>query len=151
MADADPIHLLVRKLDTTRAALEAAAWSELQPLGAEVVPYLAAAFPSTRTWQGRTSLVFHSIRYARTHDAAFGLGLRALADRSFMVRYRACMLLAYSLRTAALPQLRELLHHTDHRTREDAAAAIDAIEHQNHHLFIDRDHSGRVTWTVSTD
>lgn len=36
-------------------------------------------------------------------------------------------------------------------TAEDAAAAIDAIERQNHHLFVDRDHSGRVRWSVNPD
>lgn len=145
------IEQLVMKLDTTSSASEEAVWAELKPLGEAVVPLLAAAYASTRTWQGRTSLIFHSIRYARTHDTAFELGMKALADRSFMVRYRACMLLTYSLRPEALPVLRSLLRHRDKRTVEDAAAAIDAIENRNHHLFVDRTHSGQVVWDVGAD
>jgi hypothetical protein len=148
MTTSDLIEELVAKLDTKRSTEEQVAWEGLKPFGDAVVPYLAAAYTSARTWQGRTALVFHSIRYARTHDAAFELGCRALSDRSYMVRYRACMVLAYSLRPRALPALRDLLKHDDARTREDAAAAVDAIQNQNHHFFVDRAHSGKVTWDV---
>jgi len=58
-------------------------------------------------------------------------------------------LLAYSLRKDALAKLRPLLQHSDPRTREDARAAIDAIEKRNHHLYVDRDHSGRARWVVN--
>jgi hypothetical protein len=68
--------------------------------------------------------VFHAIRFARVSEAAYSLGLKALADKSYMVRYRACMVLAYSLRTDAIPALTLLLHHADARTREDAAHAL---------------------------
>lgn len=72
-----------------------------------------------------------------------------LADRSYMVRYRACGLLAYSLRREALPPLQTLSAHADRRTAEDAAAAIDAIEHRNHDYFADRGHTGRSFWAVN--
>jgi hypothetical protein len=77
------------------------------------------------------------------------VGLAALADRSTVVRYRACGLCAYPLRQDALPGLRLLVSHKDKRTSEDAAAAIDAIEQQNHHLFVDREHSGRSFWVIN--
>lgn len=125
------------------------AWSELRELGADVVPHLATCYPTARRWQQRTALVFHAIRYARTSEEAFQLGLTALADRSYMVRYRACGLLAYSLRRDAIPALEELLTHRDKRTVEDARAALDAIKRRNHHLFVDRDHSGRSFWEVN--
>ena len=148
MRDSD-IERLVAALDTPSASEEEAAWLQLKPLGRDVVPYLAAFYPKARTWQGRLSLVFHAIRYARDSEDAFQLGLAALGDRSTMVRYRACGLCAYSLRTAALPALNALLQHKDPRTVEDAAAAIDAIEQRNHHLFVDRTHSGSTFWTVN--
>jgi hypothetical protein len=54
------------------------------------------------------------------------------------------MLLAYSLRYEAISHLEELLSSREARTIADAHAAIDAIDQQNHHFFIDRNHSGRV-------
>ena len=125
------------------------AWESLRPLGQAVSPYLLDAYASAKRWQGRTSLVFHAIRFARVSEAAYTLGQQALGDKSYMVRYRACMVLAYSLRTDAIPALSALLQHTDARTREDAARAIDAIKHQNHHYFVDTDHSGRSFWVVN--
>jgi hypothetical protein len=126
-----------------------AAWEELRGLGADVAPYLLEAYPAAKPWRGRTALVFHAIRFARESEAAYALGLLALEDRSYMVRYRACMVLAYSLRADAVPPLETLLNHSDARTREDAARALDAIHHQNHHYFVDRDHSGRSFWVVN--
>lgn len=139
----------VRRLDTTSSREEQEAWNGLRELGAAVAPYLAEAYPSFRKWQGRASLVFHSIRYARVSDEAFRLGLDALADKATLVRYRACGLLAYSQRSEALPTLNALVGHHDSRTAEDARAAIDAITRRNHHYFVDRNHSGRSFWEVN--
>ncbi len=141
----------VNRLDTTSAREQEEAWSQLRPLGASVVPYLAEAFPRFRKWQGRVALVFHSIRYARVSEDAFQLGLLALKDKATLVRYRACGLLAYSLRKNAIPHLQELLRHADKKTVEDAAAAIDAIKSQNHHLFVDRGDTGQSFWVVNED
>jgi len=96
-------------------------------------------------------MVFYSVRYARIEEGAFRLGIRALNDRATLVRYRACGLLAYSLRRDALPSLRKALEHPDPKTTEDAAAAIRAIEARNHHLFRDRDGSGHVRWIVNPE
>ena len=125
------------------------AWQTLRALGPDVAPYLLEAYPRAKRWQGRTALVFHAIRFARESEAAYALGCQALGDKSYMVRYRACMVLAYSLRTDAIPALTVLLQHVDHRTREDAARAIDAIQHQNHHYFVDTQHRGRSFWEVN--
>jgi HEAT repeat protein len=92
--------------------------------------------------------VFHAIRFGRTHPEAFELGIQALKDTATLVRYRACGLLAYSLRREAIPYLKELLQHEDPKTVEDAKAAIDAIQHRNHHYFVDRSHSGHMFWQV---
>lgn len=139
----------VGQLDTALVRREQEAWDRLRDTGVAVVPYLAEAYPSFRKWQGRASLVFHCIRYARQSDDAFRLGLEALSDKSAQVRYRACGLLAYSQRAEAIARLRPLLEHTDARTVEDAKAAMDAIASRNHHYFVDRDHSGRSFWQVN--
>jgi len=147
--DESQIKELVRRLDTSDRAQEEAAWEELRPLGAAVVPYLAAAYPSMKKREGRRAVVFHAIRHARTTEAAFQLGIAALNDRASIVRYRACCVLAYSLRTDAIPQLEKLLTHKDEKTVADVRAAIDAIKCQNHHFFVDREHSGRQFWRVN--
>jgi hypothetical protein len=145
----DEIRARVGRLDTTSVPAEAAAWAELRPLGAAVVPYLAEAYGAFRKSQGRAALVFHAIRYARVSDDAFRLGLAALADKATQVRHRACGLLAYALRREAVPRLTPLLQHADPRTAADAKAAIDAITHLNHHYFVDRAHTGRARWQVN--
>lgn len=143
------IRQLVTRLDTPKDRDEEEAWIQLKPLGKDVVPYLAEFYPLARKWQGRVSLLFHSIRYARVSEAAFQLGLAGLRDKATMVRYRAGGLLAYSLRKDAIPHLEELLRHPDAKTVEDAKAAIDAIRHKNHHYFVDRTHSGSTFWDVN--
>jgi hypothetical protein len=143
------IRQLVKQLDTAKARDEEEAWVQLKPLGKDVVPYLAEFYAQARKWQGRVSLLFHSIRHARTSEAAFQLGVDGLRDKATMVRYRACGLLAYSLREDAIPHLEELLCHPDSKTVADAKAAIDAIRQKNHHYFIDRTHSGRSFWDVN--
>jgi hypothetical protein len=146
------IRRLVSILATTRSDPEAEqAWDLLRPLGVDVVPYLAAAYPTTTRYQGRVALVFHSIRYARVSAAAFDLGVMALEDRATLVRYRACGLLAYSLRRDAVPALRKITTHLDVRTAEDARAAIRAIEARNHHLFVSRNGSGFTRWVVNPE
>lgn len=128
---------------------EEQAWAALRPLGEAVVPFLREAFPLFRKWQGRTSLVYHAIRYARISEDAFQLGLMAITDKSVMVRYRGCGLLAYSLRTEAVAPLERLLDHPVPRTDQDIRAALDAIRSGNHHRFVDRDNSGMTTWRVN--
>ena len=144
----DEIRRLVGEIAAASSSAETA-WQRLRELGPTVAPYLLEAYHGAKRWQGRTALVFHTIRFARVSDAAYTLGCQALGDKSYMVRYRACMVLAYSLRAEAIPALEVLLQHTDARTREDAARAVDAIRHQNHHYFVDTQHSGRSFWVVN--
>lgn len=141
----------VDRLQAKTVSGEEEAWAQLKPLGIDVVPYLLEAFPRFRRWQARTSLVYHATRYARRSNEAFQLGLLGVQDKSTVVRYRGCGVLAYSLRRDALTTLKELLSHSDQRTVQDAEAAIDAIELQNHHLFIDRTHSGLSRWVVNDE
>jgi len=147
--DEAQIKALVRQLDTKDRAVEESAWAQLRPLGAAVVQYLAEFYPNAKKLEGRRAIMFHAIRYARTSEAAFQLGVAGLTDRASIVRYRACGVLAYSLRRDALPHLEALLTHHDPKTAEDARAAIDAINRKNHHYFVDRDHAGQLFWEVN--
>lgn len=143
------IRKYVSRLETTKSLEEETAWIKLRSLGIAIVPYLADAYPIMKKWQGRVSLVFHSMRYAKESEEAYQLGIRALNDRAKLVRYRACGLLAYSQREEAIPHLKKLLRHGDSETVADAKAAIDAIKRRNHHYFIDRNHSGKIFWEVT--
>lgn len=141
---------LVSKLDTPELSLQDQAWAEIKQLNLDIklVPFLKEAYPTFKTWQGRAWLLHLAIRYARESEEATQLGIEALEDQSKVVRYRACSLLAYSLKTEALPHLEKLLDSSENQTREDAAAAINAIKSQNHNLFIDRTNSGKTFWEV---
>jgi hypothetical protein len=111
---------------------------------------LLERFRSSRAWKTRSSCVYHAVRYAPRSDDAIALGKEAIADRSKVVRYRGCMLLAYSQKREALLPLKEVLEKTqDAEGRADLLAAIDAIESGNHNFFVDREHSGKVTLTIS--
>lgn len=146
---AEEIRALVSRMDTTQAADGDQAWERLRPLGAAVVPYLREAFPHFRKSAGRAALLFHAIRYARESEEAFQMAVAALADKATLVRYRACSVLAYSLRKDALAHLKPLLQHADARTLADAKAAMDAIAARNHHYFVDRNRTGRSFWHVN--
>ncbi|OAI18171.1 MULTISPECIES: hypothetical protein [Methylomonas] len=139
------INDLLDKLDGLGSDQEFYAARELGKLGDKLPTLLLKKYQTSRKWQARCSCVFHSIRFARVVDEAVQLGVQALSDKSKVVRYRACMLLACSLNANALSALKELeANATDTETRANAHAAIDAIEHQNSNYFVDRTHSGKV-------
>ena len=126
------------------------AWAQLRPLGFAVVRYLRDAYPHFSHGEGRTALVYYATRYARQSDDAFALGVAALADRAYAVRSRACGLLAYAQKKEALAALEQVAREDPRASvRDDARAAMHAIEQCNHHLFIDRDGSGRTFWRVN--
>jgi hypothetical protein len=125
------------------------AWKNLKPLGVEVVSHFLEAYPKFKSAQARVSVLFYATGFARVSEDAFRLGIIGCKDRASLARYRACGLLAYSLRSDALPVLNDLREHADKKTVEDAIAAIDAISSKNHHYFIDRTHSGRSFWEVN--
>ncbi len=139
----------VARLDTAASEQQDLAWAKLRPLGFGVVRFMRQAFPHFRTWQGRTALVYYATRYARIADEAVELGLAATEDRSYMVRYRACGLLAYSLTPEVLPALERMGSDPRPLVAQSAHAACNAIKAQNHHLFADRSLSGRTSWIVN--
>ena len=114
-----------------------------------LIPLLIESFPKVRLGQGRTSILFWLIRYARIRQDVVDLAVSALKDRSYSVRESACSILAYSLRPDVASSLAVLHSHKDPNTRADAAAAIDAISHKNHHYYMDRSHTGNSFWGVN--
>lgn len=135
----------LRKLDGRGAAEEYEAVESLSTLGDEFPILLLQRYRIARNWAERASCVYHAAKYARTSDAAFQLGIEAIADRSKKVRYRACLLLAVAQKREALPHLASLVPEFQSAY---VTAAIDAIEHGNQNYFIDRDHSGMITLNV---
>jgi hypothetical protein len=78
------------------------------------------------------------------------LGREAIRDKSKIVRYRGCMLLAYSQRKDVLSDLKGALQALGKGPgTDDPSAAIDAIESGNHHYFVDRTHSGKLKLSIS--
>lgn len=146
--DKDELNRLLSALDETNPDQNWAAIRELEHSGVNIPRVLLEHYRASRSWRGRVSCVFFCIPYARKSDDAVQLGTEALKDKSKVVRHRACSLLAYSLRDDTVSNLRQLLVHDDPSTVDDARAAIDAIEHRNHHFFLDRSHNGKMTWTV---
>jgi hypothetical protein len=138
------IRTLCRQFDTRNFVEIENVWQKLKPEGERIVPFLIEAYGYLNKWQGRVTCVFHLIKYVRTRPEVVLLGIGALKDRATLVRYRACMLLAESQDIEAIPYLKKLLDHSDVKTAEDAAAAIDAIKNRNRHYFIDRAHTGQM-------
>jgi HEAT repeat protein len=150
MAEYEDFTELLEKLDGSGSDNEFNAVHELRKLGDEFPKLLLEKYRSSKKWRVRSSCVYHAIRYSRTVSDAVKLGVEALSDKSHAVRYRACMLLAYSLDQNALPNLKEARGKTTHQeTSQDIRATIDAIENQNSNYFVDRDHSGKMTLKVN--
>lgn len=144
------ISMLLNQLDGSGSDAEYTAVAELKKLGDALPLLLLERYQLSKKWNQRASYLYHSIRYARDVNEAVKLGIIALGDKSKVVRYRACMLLAYSLKYEALPALEQAKAITDNEeTLKDINAAIDAIEHQNSNYFVDRSHSGKVTFNVN--
>ena len=149
-SDAD-ISTLLDSLDGSGSETEWSAACRLREvLGNNLPRYLLARYRSQKHWGPRTAYLYHALRYARLSDDAVNLGMLAVGDRSKVVRSRACMLLAYSLRTDLLPFLEaELDKAKDEETRNDITAAMDAIVEQNHNFFVDRNHTGKVRLRIA--
>ena len=142
---------LLGQLDSTSWVEVEDAWEQLQEAGVDRVAIARRGYPKVRKWQGRATLIRGLTPLARDRPDAVALAVDALEDRSYMVRWRACEVLAYSLDRAVLPYLAALLGHGDDRTVEDARGALRAIESQNHHLFKDPDDTGAIRWMVRAD
>lgn len=143
------VERLLDRLDGSGSDLEWKAVLELRSrLGGSLPDRLLPRYLLAKRWPVRSSCVYHAVRYAKTSNAAVDLALLAVKDKSKVVRYEACMLLACSQRKDILPRLRDLLATTNEDTKADLLAAIDAIESQNQNFFVDPEHSGMITLNV---
>lgn len=143
--DENRIFYLLELLDGSDSSSECDAINELQNLGEMLPRFLMQKYKISKKWKARSVCVHNAIRYARNVPVAFELGVLALNDKAYVVRYKACVLLAYSLNDKALYFLEEAAAKTTHKsTFADIRAAIDAITHKNSDLFLDRKHTGKV-------
>lgn len=111
---------------------------------------LLERYKVAKKWQIRVACVYYAIKYAKSSNDAILLGELAISDRSYVVRYRGCMLLAYAQHKEALGILKaKLSTKPDQATVSDLEAAIDAIENNNHHYFVDRKHTGKMFLNIS--
>jgi len=122
---------------------------EIVPYGEQALPTLLDCLPRLRRWEARNACVATALKFARVSDLSRRLGFVGLADKSKRVRQTACALAAFSLDRAFLTSLREIESADDPQTAANAGAAITAIERQNHHLFVDRQGTGRSHWWVA--
>ena len=140
---------LLERLDGSGSDSEWDAVFELRSrLGDQLPDQLLVRYQQAKKWQVRSSCVYHSVRYAGANESAITMALLALKDKSKVVRYRACMLLACSQRKDLLGRLQEEVSELPEETQSDVLAAIDAIESENQDYFVDRDHSGMVTLNI---
>jgi hypothetical protein len=144
------VERLVQAFNTSLRPEINTAWVVANSMGNDLLPLLAEAFPRIHKWEGRASIMRYVGKFSRDSDIVFRMGIIAVQDRAYDVRHYGCALLAYSLRVDAFPTLAALLRHADHRTVEDARAAIDAIKCKNHNFFKDRNHSGKVLWSYAS-
>ncbi len=144
------IEQLLDRLDGSGSDNEWSAVDELRTtLGRDLPTHLLERFRTARKWAVRSSYVYHAVRYAKESQDAVELGKAAIKDKSKVVRYRGCMLLAYSLRSDILPELHRMAAEVPGDSCDDVLAVIDAIENQNHHYFVDRDHSDQMTLNIA--
>ncbi len=147
--DMKRVENLMARLDGSGSDSEWTAAKELRVLGRDFPRLLQQKFHSSRSWKVRSSCVYHAMRYAKESEDAVSLACAAIVDKAKGVRYRGAMLLAYSLRMDVLPQLRAALETlAGGPGAGDLAAAIDAIENENHNYFVDRTHSGKIMLTI---
>lgn len=140
---------LLNLLDGTGSDKERAAIHKLKlQFGSALPEVLEEHYRMSRGWKVRAACIFYCLAYARSSSTAIELGKLGVLDKSKVVRYRSCMLLACSLNKELLPFLKEKHDLAEGETKADIAATIDVIENQNQNLFLDREHTGMVTLNV---
>lgn len=146
----DKLVLLLGLVDGSGADSEYEAIKQLESSTDELPSLLYQKYQTAKKAKERCACIHYSTKFAKKERISFELGLDALSDKSKHVRHLACLLLAWSLREDALPELRkcEIIYADDDETLGDIRAAIDSIEHQNSDYFVDRDHSGMVTLKI---
>jgi hypothetical protein len=140
------IQALLDAIDGSGSRPEALAARKLRKTRQGLAYWLLHRYRTSSSWKARRACVYFAVASARTSEDALTLGLEAILDRSKYVRRRAFELLAWTQRKEAIPALQELLGNVEAGGFDvaDAHAAMDAIENQNRHFFLDREHTGKV-------
>lgn len=122
----------------------------LRALGPDLWPLaLLQCYKRATRADARRSCVFLAIFQARNSKTARELGILALDDRAYPVRWRAHQVLAYSLDRIAIPALKDALSREKRPDlRHSLEAAIITIESQNQNIYKDPEKRGNVTWSA---
>jgi HEAT repeat protein len=123
--DDEEIHEHLAYLDGRSSENMHEAIAKLEASGVDIPGLMIKKYKISRRWADRASCVYHCMKYARTHEDAYELGIIALQDKSRAVRHRACMLLSATGRKEAIGHLEELL--SDETSRNEALAVIDLL------------------------
>jgi hypothetical protein len=121
----EKVHEYLAYLDGRSPAGMLEGIEKLEALGVDIPNLMMKRYKISRRWADRASCVYHCMKYAKTHEDAYQLGIIALQDKSKTVRHQACMLLSAAQKKDAIEYLEELL--SDDTSRGDALAAIDAL------------------------
>lgn len=124
------LHKYLTYLDGRSSANEYEAIAFLEASGIDVPGLLLKRYKISRRWSDRESCLRHSMKYAKTNEDAYQIGIMALRDRSKVVRNRACKLLSFAQKKAAIEYLEILL--TDPASRDDALTAIEELNNLDH-------------------
>lgn len=140
------VELLLSQLDGSGSDIE---WNAIEQLRAlpNLPDMLLKHYSQSKSFSARAACVYHSVRYAKTSKSALELGLRAVLDRSKIVRYRAAMLLVVAQSPVAIPAL-EAMKEKWKASASDAEAAIAALNSGNPNRFVDRENTGLVTLRI---
>lgn len=111
-----------------------------------IYQFYIEAFYKIKNFSGRMLIAYWLVRYAREDCDVVKMAIHGLTDRAYIVRSHCCSILAYACKEDTKPYLKALLESSDHRTVEDATAALNAIEQKNHHLWVDRRNTGKSFW-----
>ena len=141
---------LLAILDGKGSEKEYAAISELSALSGEKFScHLLEFYKVSSKRNIRATCVYFCFDLAKTSADAKKLGLLALADKSQLVRYRACQLLAFSQDKSLLKAMELARENISKNSISDLDAAMDAIASQNQHYFKDRQHTGKIFMCIA--
>jgi len=141
--NSEEVHKYLVCLEGRAAAKKHEAIAKLEALGADIPDLLMKKYKVSRWWSDRASCVYHCIKYAKTNEDAYQIGILALHDKSKVVRHRACALLSVAQKQEAIEHLEDLIF--DKASASDATAAIDALTNRSQNYFVDRQHSGKLS------
>ena len=128
--DNEGVHEHLAYLDGRSSEDMHEAIATLEALGVDIPGLMIKKYKISRRWADRASCVYHCIKYARTHEDAYQVGITALQDKSRAVRHKACLLLSAAQKKEAIEHLEQLL--SDKTSRNDAVAAIDVLSKLKH-------------------